>query len=80
MKNTIKINGWEVEELSNPFNELYEIMGSATKIEPSFFIAKVKNSFPDIEIQLNKVGVKVEFLPHTEGVSSTILSEKITEK
>lgn len=41
-----------------------------------------KNSsmYNDIEIQLNKVGVKVEFLPHTEGVSSTILSEKITEK
>jgi glycerol-3-phosphate cytidylyltransferase len=41
-----------------------------------------KNSsmYNDIEMQLKKVGVKVEFLPHTEGVSSTILSEKISEK
>lgn len=38
-----------------------------------------KNSdmYNEIEAKLNKVGVNVEFLPHTDGVSSTILAQKI---
>lgn len=41
-----------------------------------------KNSdmYNKIENQLNTVGVKVEFLPHTEGISTTILAEKVFEK
>lgn len=38
-----------------------------------------KNSsmYNEVEAKLNTVGVKVVFLPHTEGVSTTMLSEKI---
>lgn len=36
--------------MSNPFNELYEIMGDSTKIAPSFFIAKVSNPLPNLKI------------------------------
>lgn len=32
------------------------------------------------EKQLDKFGVKVEYLPHTEGISTTILSKKISNK
>ena len=40
-----------------------------------------KNSsmYNEIEAKLNTVGVKVEFLPHTDGVSTTMLSEKINK-
>ena len=30
--------------MENPFLGLYQIMGEATNIEPSFFIAKVTNN------------------------------------
>ena len=35
--------------------------------------------YNEVEEKLNSVGVKVEFLPHTEGVSTTMLAEKIME-
>lgn len=40
-----------------------------------------KNSsmYNEIEAKLNTVGVKVEFLPHTDGVSTSMLSEKINK-
>lgn len=40
-----------------------------------------KNSamYNELEEQFKKVGVDVVFLPHTEGVSSTMLSEKLQE-
>lgn len=40
-----------------------------------------KNSsmYDEIEAKLNTVGVKVEFLPHTDGVSTSMLSEKINK-
>ena len=40
-----------------------------------------KNSdmYNEIETKLNTVGVKVEFLPHTDGVSTSMLSEKINK-
>ncbi len=41
-----------------------------------------KNSsmYNEIEAKLNSVGVKVEFIPHTDGVSTTMmLSEKINK-
>lgn len=40
-----------------------------------------KNStmYNELEEVLEKVGVDVVFLPHTEGVSSTMLSEKLQE-
>lgn len=33
--------------------------------------------YSDIEEKLNKVGVDVVFLPHTDGISSSVLSEKV---
>ena len=41
--------------MNNPFLGLYEVMGEATKIEASFFIAKVASSFPNLKVQLNDI-------------------------
>ena len=39
--------------MNNPFLELYSIMGEATKVESSFFIAKVISPLPNLKINLN---------------------------
>ena len=39
--------------MNNPFLELYSLMGEATKVEASFFIAKVISPLPDLKINLN---------------------------
>ena len=41
--------------MKNPFLELYSLMGEATKIEASFFIAKVISPLPNLEVQLNDI-------------------------
>ena len=41
--------------MNNPFLGLYEVMAEATKIEASFFIAKVKTPLPNLEVQLNDI-------------------------
>ena len=41
--------------MNNPFLGLYEVMAEATKVEASFFIAKVKTPLPNLEIQLNDI-------------------------
>ena len=41
--------------MNNPFLELYSLMGEATKVEASFFIAKVKTPLPNLEVQLNDI-------------------------
>ena len=41
--------------MNNPFLCLYEVMAKATKIEASFFIAKVKTPLPNLEVQLNDI-------------------------
>ena len=41
--------------MNNPFLGLYEVMGEATKVEPSFFIAKIKTPLPNLEVQLNDI-------------------------
>lgn len=41
--------------MENPFLGLYEVMAEATKIEASFFITKIKNPLPNLEIQLNDI-------------------------
>ena len=38
--------------MRNAYNELLEIMGGATVIEPSFFMAKVTSPLPNIKISL----------------------------
>ena len=41
--------------MNNPFLGLYQVMGEATKIEASFFIAKVTSPLPDLKVQLNDI-------------------------
>lgn len=40
---------------------------------------KGSNMYDEIENKLKSVGVEMVFLPHTDGTSSTILSEKLTK-
>ena len=39
--------------MNNPFLGLYQVMGEATKIEASFFIAKVTSPLPALKVNLN---------------------------
>ena len=39
--------------MKDPFLSLYEIMGEATTIEASFFIAKVISPLPNLKVNLN---------------------------
>ena len=39
--------------MNNPFLELYSLMGEATTIEASFFIAKVVSPLPGLKVNLN---------------------------
>ena len=41
--------------MNNPFLGLYQVMGEATKIEASFFIAKVTSPLPDLKVKLNDI-------------------------
>ena len=41
--------------MNNPFLGLYEVMKESTKVEPSFFIAKVTSPFPNLKVQLNDI-------------------------
>ena len=42
-------------KMKNPFLELYSLMGEATKVEASFFVAKVVSPLPNLKIQLNDI-------------------------
>lgn len=49
--------------MGNVYNDLLEIMGGATTIEPSFFIAKVTNGLPNLKITLENIELdKEDFL------------------
>ena len=39
--------------MKDPFLSLYEIMGEATKVEASFFIAKIISPLPNLKVNLN---------------------------
>ena len=41
--------------MKNQFLELYSLMGEATKVEASFFIAKITSPLPDLKVQLNDI-------------------------
>jgi hypothetical protein len=41
--------------MQNPFLGLYEVMAEATKVEASFFIAKITSPLPNIKVQLNDI-------------------------
>ena len=49
--------------MGNVYNDLLEIMGGATTIEPSFFIAKVTKGLPNIKVSLEGIELdKDDFL------------------
>lgn len=49
--------------MKNPYLELYSLMGEATKIEASFFIAKIISPLPNLKVQLNDLTLdKDDFL------------------
>ena len=39
--------------MNNPFLGLYEVMAEATKVEASFFIAKIISPLPNLKVNLN---------------------------
>ena len=39
--------------MKDPFLELYSLMGEATKIDASFFIANIISPLPNLKVQLN---------------------------
>ena len=41
--------------MNNPFLGLYEVMAEATKVEASFFIAKITSPLPNLKVQLNDI-------------------------
>ena len=41
--------------MQNPFLGLYQVMGEATKVEASFFIAKITSPLPNLRVQLNDI-------------------------
>ena len=41
--------------MNNPFLGLYEVMAEATKVEASFFIAKITSPLPELKVQLNDI-------------------------
>lgn len=41
--------------MNNQYLALYKMMSEATKVEPSFFIAKIKSPFPNLQVQLNDI-------------------------
>ena len=41
--------------MQNPFLGLYEVMAEATKVEASFFIAKITSPLPNLKVQLNDI-------------------------
>ena len=67
--------------------ESYDIEGKiktavSEKIDVMFVGDDWKNTdkWNKIEYELNKIGVKVVYLKHTDGISTTLLSEKILNK
>ena len=48
--------------MQNPFLGLYQLMGEATKIEASFFLAKVISPLPDLKVQLDDIELDKEDL------------------
>ena len=48
--------------MKNPFLELYSLMGEATKVEASFFIAKVISPLPNLKVNYCAVIVQLTFL------------------
>ena len=64
--------------MKNPFLELYSLMGEATKVEASFFIAKVVSPLPNLKINLNDLVLdKDDFLISYNLADNLSINDKV---
>ena len=64
--------------MKNPFLELYGLMGEATKIEASFFIAKVISPLPNLKVNLNDLVLdKDDFLISYNLADNLSINDKV---
>jgi hypothetical protein len=64
--------------MNNPFLGLYELMGEATKIEASFFIAKIVSPLPNLKVNLNDLILdKDDFLISHDLVNALEVNDKV---
>ena len=64
--------------MKNPFLELYSLMGEATKVEASFFIAKIVSPYPNLKVNLNDLVLdKDDFLISHDLVNVLEVNDKV---
>ena len=64
--------------MKNPFLELYSLMGEATKVEASFFIAKVTSPLPNLKVNLNDLVLdKDDFLISYNLADNLSINDKV---
>ena len=64
--------------MKNPFLELYSLMGEATKVEASFFIAKVVSPLPNLKVNLNDLVLdKDDFLISYNLADNLRINDKV---
>ena len=64
--------------MKNPFLELYSLMGEATKVEASFFIAKVISPLPNLKVNLNDLVLdKDDFLISYNLANNLSINDKV---
>ena len=64
--------------MNNPFLELYSLMGEATKVEASFFIAKVVSPLPNLKVNLNDLVLdKDDFLISYNLANNLSINDKV---
>ena len=64
--------------MKNPFLEFYSLMGEATKVEASFFIARVISPLPNLKVNLNDLILdKDDFLISHDLVNVLEVNDKV---
>ena len=64
--------------MNNPFLELYSLMGEDTKVEASFFIAKVISPLPNLKVNLNDLVLdKDDFLISYNLADNLSINDKV---
>ena len=64
--------------MNNPFLELYSLMGEATNVEASFFIAKVISPLPNLKVNLNDLVLdKDDFLISYDLIDKLEANDKV---
>ena len=64
--------------MKNPFLELYSLMGEATKVEASFFIAKIISPLPNLKVNLNDLVLdKDDFLISYNLADNLSINDKV---